>query len=130
MTPFQIVALSLLSLLFVATIVATVRGPATRREGFAWSSLWFITGVVVAWPDLTTRIAQVLGIGRGANLVLYCAVVTMLIGFFMVYARLRQLRREITLVVRHLAIRDATETPASRTPIPQGELPEDAGTSS
>ena len=123
MTPFQIDALSLLSLLFVATIVATVRGPATRREGVAWASLWFITGVVVAWPALTTRIAQALGIGRGANLVLYCAVVTMLIGFFMVYARLRRLRREITLVVRHLAIRDATETTASRTPIPQGELP-------
>ncbi|MEK7731822.1 MAG: DUF2304 family protein, partial [Planctomycetota bacterium] len=57
--------------------------------------------------------------GRGADLVLYCAVIVMLIGFFMVYARLRRLRRDLTLLSRHLAIRDAAPTsPPTNPPRP------------
>ena len=47
MSPFQIVALSLLALLFIATIAGTVRGVASRREGFAWASLWLAVGVAI-----------------------------------------------------------------------------------
>ena len=60
-----------------------------------------------AWPEITTKIAHLLGIRRGADLVLYCSVVVMLVGFLVVYIRMRRLQRELTLIVRHLAIRDA-----------------------
>ena len=107
MNPFQIVALVLMAVLFMATIVATLRGSATRREGLAWALLWVATGIAIARPGITAAVARALGIGRGADLVFYCAVVVMLVGFLMLYARLRRLRRDVTLLVRHLAIRDA-----------------------
>ena len=115
MNAFQIVALVLMASLFAATIVATVKGSATRREGLAWAALWLAAGIAIAWPDITAKVARMLGIGRGADLVLYCAVVVMLVGFLMVYSRLRRLRRDVTLLVRHIAIRDAIDTaPPSR----------------
>ena len=107
---FQLLAVAIVTGLFALSIVALARGWATRREGLLWATVWLATGVAIARPGLTVRVAQALGIGRGADLVLYCAVIVMLIGFFMVYARLRRLRRDLTILTRHLAIRDATST--------------------
>ena len=111
MNLFQIIALSVMGLLLALTLIAIVRGWATRREGLVWSAVWMAAGAAVAWPELSKNIAGRLGIGRGADLLLYCAVVVMLVGFLMVYARLRRLRGELTLIVRHLAIRDAGIAP-------------------
>ena len=118
MNLFQILAVAVVTCLFVLSIVATARGWATRREGLAWAFVWLCTGLAITRPDLTVFVARHLGIGRGADLVLYCAVIVMLIGFFMVYARLRRLRRDLTLLTRHLAIRDATPTSTTDQPAP------------
>jgi len=118
MNLFQILAVAVVTGLLALSIVAMVRGWATRREGLVWAFVWLCTGVAIARPDLTVLVAGVLGIGRGADLVLYCAVIVMLIGFFMVYARLRRLRRDLTLLSRHLAIRDAAPTPPPTNPPP------------
>lgn len=113
MSPFQVFLVTVMTCFLVATLAATFKGWATRREGVVWSAVWLAAALAAIWPDVTTRIAKALGIGRGANLVLYCAVVTMMIGFLLVYTRLRRLRRDVTLLTRHLAIRDAV---TNRTP--------------
>ncbi len=110
MNLFQTLALVVVGGLFILTLVATLRGWATRREGFLWALVWVAAVVAIVWPDATTIIARKLGIKRGADLILYCAVVVMMIGFLMVYVRLRRIRRELTLLVRQLAIRDAVIT--------------------
>ena len=118
MNLFQILAVAVVTVLFALSIVAMARGWATRREGLIWASVWLATGVAIARPSLTVLVADYLGIGSGAHLVLYCAVIVMLIGFFMVYARLRRLRRDLTLLSRHLAIRDAVPTSPTDRPAP------------
>ncbi len=75
--------------------------------------------IAIIRPGVTKIIANALGIGRGADLLLYCTVVAMMVGFLMIYARMRRLRREMTLLVRHLAIRDAKTNAAPATPQPQ-----------
>ncbi len=107
MSLFQVFALSVVGCLFVASIIAMWRGWGTLRESLTWALVWLAAAVAIFWPGVTKMIANVLGIGRGADLVLYCAVVVMMVGFLMVYVRLRRIRRELTLLVRHLAIRDA-----------------------
>lgn len=107
MSLFQVLALSIVGCLFVASIVAMWRGWGTLRESVTWALVWLAAAVAIIWPGVTKLIANVLGIGRGADLLLYCAVVVMMVGFLMVYVRLRRIRRELTLLVRHLAIRDA-----------------------
>jgi hypothetical protein len=108
MNLFQILALVVVVGLLVLTLVAAVRGWFTRRETILLSALWLAAGVAIVWPGVTKAIANLLGIGRGADLLLYCSVVVMMVGFVMIYARLRRIRRELTLLVRHMAIRDAT----------------------
>lgn len=107
MSPFQIILLTLIAALFAGSVLALVRGWFGRREGLIWLAIWLAAGVAVLWPEVTSIIARQLGIGRGADLVFYCAVVVMLCGIWMLYIRLRRVRREITLLVRHVALLEA-----------------------
>lgn len=104
---FQIIFLTVLAALFVASIVSTMRGWASHREGFVWGFLCLAAGIATVWPSLTGRAAAILGIGRGADLVFYCAVGMMMVGFWMTYLRMRHLRHELTSLVRHIAILEA-----------------------
>jgi len=114
LTLFQQTLLAVVGLLLLGSVAALIRGWATRRESLIWAGICLAAGAAVLWPGTTSRIARTVGIGRGADLVFYCAVIVMMIGFWMVYIRLRRVRREITLLVRHQAMLDA-ERQARRT---------------
>lgn len=111
MNLFQILALIVIAALLLVSVVAVSRGSVARRDGAFWILLWVAAGAAIAWPGITQVAARILGIRRGADLVLYCSVVIMMVGFLMTYSRLRKLRRELTLMVRHVAKRDAVVNP-------------------
>ena len=104
MSNFQIAGLVMVAALTLLTAGAWMKGWISRKDGILWSAIFIIAGLAMAMPDMTTRVAKLVGIGRGADLMLYCSIIVMMIGFFMVYVRLRRLRRDMTLLVRRLAI--------------------------
>lgn len=106
MTNFQTFGLTVAAILIAATLAAAAARAINRRAAFAWIAVWIAAAVAIARPALTITIAHFLGIGRGADLVFYCAILFMLIAFFYVYLRFKRLEREITTIVRHLALRD------------------------
>lgn len=121
MTSFQWIAFGVLGIAFALTLMLTVRRTIAPRVGFAWGLLWVAAAVAIARPEITGRIAHVLGIGRGTDLVLYFAILAMVFGFFTTYVRLRRIERDLTKIVRELAIRsaqeperDSTSTPTAR----------------
>ncbi|MCH7592822.1 MAG: DUF2304 domain-containing protein [Planctomycetes bacterium] len=107
MNLFQILALGVVGLLLLVSVTGVLRGSVARRDGILWTLLWLAAGIAIIRPGVTRVVAKALGIGRGADLVLYCAVVVMMIGFLMTYSRLRRIQRDLTLVVRHIAKREA-----------------------
>ena len=92
---FQVALLTLAGGLCIGGVVAAIKGWVTRREGIVWTVVWLTVVLAAAWPDVTTVIARSLGIGRGKDLILYCSVMVMFVGFLMVYARLCALRRDL-----------------------------------
>src|SRR5215207_7511847 len=61
-----------------------------------------VTGVVLAiHPDLSTRVANTVGIGRGADLLLYLLLLFTLFQNLHLSARLRTIDARITRLVRH-----------------------------
>jgi small membrane protein len=60
--------------------------------------------VLVIDPQLSTRIANTLGIGRGADLIFYLAIIMALFYGVASHSRTRRLERQITLLVRQQAI--------------------------
>ena len=64
-----------------------------------------------------------MGISRGTDLLLYIMVLAVLQGFLLVYLRLRRVRRELTILVRKLALLEAHEPGASTNRIGHDESP-------
>jgi len=60
--------------------------------------------VFVLHPELATRVANLVGIGRGADLVLYCFVIFGLFQFASIASGIKQLERQTTALVRALAL--------------------------
>ena len=67
--------------------------------------LLFVTAVVaILVPDLTTRVANVLGVGRGTDLLFYLFVLGAVFAFIVVNARILRLEDHITQLVRELGL--------------------------
>ena len=75
----------------------------------------------VAWfsillPEYTTVVANLLGVGRGADLILYVFGIFTLFALIILYTHVRTLSLQMTAVIRQLAIRDVIVAPAARAP--------------
>lgn len=64
--------------------------------------------VVILFPDLTTQIAHLVGVGRGADLLLYGVVVVVIFQLFNNYIKDRDNQRRLDVIARKLAILEAT----------------------
>ena len=108
MTTFQLVTLPLLAILIVVTAAAVARSRVTRRIGAGWIVLWLAAAIAIAFPDILAVLANALGIGRGTDLVLYVFILVGFVAFFVTYLRFRRLEEQITHIVRHIAISEAS----------------------
>ena len=107
MTVFQIFLLAALSLGSVAVFTLAWRR-ASGRVAAAFILAILAGGIVFSVkPDLTTALAHRLGINRGTDLLLYVLILAVIYGFIAIYLKLRRVRRELTLLVREIAIREA-----------------------
>jgi hypothetical protein len=59
---------------------------------------------MVLFPELSTGAARMVGVGRGADLMMYFSVVTLFYIAFRTLVRIELLNRNLTEVVRTLAI--------------------------
>lgn len=113
-------------ILLVAIIAVTVmltrsttgaRHQAVRRlflVGFV-----VLAAMAVLFPGMLTQVAQAVGVGRGADLLLYGLTVTFLGYVAASYRRMRQLEQQNTVLARHLALRTAVQgddTPGEAAP--------------
>ncbi len=77
-----------------------------------WFVFWLAVAIAFITPEFLTHLANLLGIGRGADLVLYVAVVVVFYLMFRIFVRLEKMEREITKVVR----KDTLESTKSQAP--------------
>lgn len=93
------------------------------RVQFLFVLMFFLLGAVsVIFPDFSTRVAERLGVGRGADLLLYFAVLCGVLVAANFYFRFKDNERILSEVVRQLAIQSplrpqkpsATETAQPR----------------
>jgi hypothetical protein len=69
--------------------------------------------VMVAAPDWTTKVANLVGVGRGADLFFYLAILGFSFAGLVLYSKIRDLESSITQLVRTIAVERAN-APARR----------------
>ena len=72
----------------------------------AWFLVWLALGLAAALPKTTELLARVVGVGRGVDVAVYLAIVGLIYAVFAVVLRQEKTEREITKIVRELALRD------------------------
>lgn len=104
---FQVIALPFIAVMLAVSIRNVFKVRARIALALFWVLLWLATLVAVMYPNSTTQLARALGIYRGADLLVYSAVLAFILGFYVVSLRLRQMSREITLLTREVALLEA-----------------------
>ncbi len=76
----------------------------SRYWVIAWSLVWCVVIGVALMPQGTDAIAEAVGVGRGADLLVYLSVVFLLYAVHRLMVREQKTREEMTELVRAIAI--------------------------
>jgi small membrane protein len=76
----------------------------TIFELFLWLGIWGGLILVVFFPGITSYIADIVGIGRGIDVIVYTSIGLLFYMIFRLYVKLEDSEREITQLVREIAL--------------------------
>ena len=101
MYPIQIVLIVAL----VFSIILLFLIPQKRILGRIFFLMQFLVGLIfVLFPDLSSKAGEILGVGRGTDLILYFLVVIFYISVLLFMGKLRQIERRQTEILRELTL--------------------------
>lgn len=104
--PLQIIV-TLFVILVVFRLTKKYKDSILKTSEFiGWMIIWIIVLVVFWLPQTTSYLAFFLGIGRGVDLAVYVSILLLFYLIFRLYLKIDKQQREITKIVRHLAIED------------------------
>lgn len=86
---------------------AYLRFKERKLSSFAfifWFGVWIAGMILVFVPQLTTEVAKMLGIGRGADAVVYTSIAVLFYMMFRIYIKIEDTQKQITEVVRKVAL--------------------------
>jgi hypothetical protein len=103
----------LIVLFVIFAISRTIRqfrsGALTLLWLMVWALLWVAVGAITLTPQTTDVIASKLGVGRGVDVVIYLSLIALFYLVFRLFTKIEDVEREITRLVRKLALEDEEE---------------------
>jgi hypothetical protein len=100
-------------ILFVFVLFAASRAVLQFRGGTIrfgaltfWLAIWAVALVAIFYPEETTRIARILGIGRGADVVVYASIAILFYLVFRLHVYLENIRTEISTLIREVSLKE------------------------
>lgn len=109
----QVVLISAVAV--IGWLIYRVPGGSRHQAARRLVTLAFVAFAVVsiATPSLMTRLANILGVGRGADLLLYAMAVAFLAQMLSAFRRNAALERQITRLARRIALMEAPDGEAA-----------------
>jgi hypothetical protein len=71
-----------------------------------WNVIWIIIILISIYPPSTTTFANIIGIGRGLDLILILGLLLSYYLIFKIYTMIENIEREITILVRQIALQN------------------------
>jgi len=88
------------------TILRFKKRDITSRELVIWLIFWALVAVATLIPKETDIIAQWLGVGRGADLLVYLSIIVLFFVVFKIIVKLEKIDRDMTKIVRSTALKN------------------------
>jgi len=92
------------------------KGSIGLLAGISWTAVWILAIIVVWNPLVSNRLASWLGVGRGADAVLYSAVVILLYALLRLHARMESLEHALSELVKKIALDRAFQKDSKKDP--------------
>lgn len=97
--------LSVFLIFAVSRVLLQLREKRLTAKSFLfWCTVFIVAILGVTNPTLTSKVADIFGIGRGADVVIYFSIVILFYLVFRLTISLEEIRREISKLVREIAL--------------------------
>ena len=101
---------TLLIIFFLFALIKVIgrfrTGDLTKAGLVWWSLFWVAAAVVVLLPNSTAYFAKLVGIGRGADLVVYLSLAAIFFILFKLMIKIESLNKDITKLTRKMTLKD------------------------
>lgn len=101
---FQILFTLFALFVLVKTVARYQAKELSARMLVFWILFWLLAETVVLSPHSADVVAYALGIGRGADLIIYVSLAALFFLFFRLLAQLEKQKREITKLTRKISL--------------------------
>lgn len=109
MRPSQFFLLTFVLIALTKAIYSYKQRGMRAPNGLLWTLVWIGTACIIIFPDATSFVAHLLGIGRGADLIMYASLLLIFYLIFRIHLTLARIEQEITEIVRAIALERLTE---------------------
>ena len=93
----------------MATISKYRKKEITNKEFIFWLFFWILVSAAVIYPKITDKIAKIVGVGRGVDLLVYVSVFILFFIVFKIFVRLEKMEMNITKIIRKIALDEKEE---------------------
>ncbi len=104
MVIIQIILVLFIIFVVLAIISKYKRKEITAKEFIFWLVFWALVLAAVVYPKNTDRIAQLVGVGRGADLLVYISILILFFIVFKIFVKLEKIDADITKIIRKIAL--------------------------
>ncbi|MEI6627223.1 MAG: DUF2304 domain-containing protein [bacterium] len=103
--------IKLILILAIATFIGVLISRLKRKEingpqFWFWLVLWCCAIAVIWHPEITSYLANMVGVTRGVDLVVYSSVIILFYGLFRMITHIQRLEKAITKIVQESALKD------------------------
>jgi hypothetical protein len=109
MKPIQLILLFFVFFALVKVILRHRHREMRRFQFLFWIVAWVGAAVIISHPDTSTFVADVVGIGRGADLIIYVSFLIAFYLIFRIHLMLNRVEQEITQIVSTMALEQLRE---------------------
>lgn len=100
----QYLLIFLVLLIIYRIIIKWKQNLLSLRDLIFWVCFWIVVGIIVIRPEVTSFLANLVGVGRGADLVIYLSIVLIFYIIFQITVKIEKMERNITKIVRTVAL--------------------------
>ena len=97
------IVIALFSLLMV--LIRFRKKQISLREFSLWGVFWIILGVFILYPWLMSRLATLVGVGRGVDVIVYLGLILLFYLVFKINVKMERIEQDITKIVKEEALR-------------------------
>ncbi len=105
----QIVVSLFIVFVVLRSLIKYLKKLISLRLFIFWLIFWGLVGLLFWMPTLSQEVANLLQVGRGVDAITYISLVVLFYLMFKIFNHFERQEREMTKLVRKIAIQDASK---------------------